>query len=206
MEEGEVGGTQSGASPEDAALAQDPQPGDGSRELAAAEPASDPGAASGSAEPEGQDSPAAASDKGESNGASGEGVEEEDVGEELPQPQELEGAEVEAPGDGTTKSDGSDKIDAEGELMDDAVYQTIRERVLVMINEARDAQGLKPLQPDHALASAADAFSKDMCQHSYLSHFDRQGRKPYHRYASVSSGHHVVETHYGADLEKNTEE
>lgn len=44
-----------------------------------------------------------------------------------------------------------------------------------------------------------------MCEHSFLSHWDIGGRKPYQRYADFAYGQHVSEVIFGSDVEEGNE-
>ncbi|MFN6995891.1 MAG: CvpA family protein [Aquincola tertiaricarbonis] len=54
-------------------------------------------------------------------------------------------------------------------------------QMLVLVNQARQRQGLKPLAADPAATEVARAHSRDMFARSYFSHITPEGRDPFDR-------------------------
>ena len=53
--------------------------------------------------------------------------------------------------------------------------------MLVLINKAREAEGLKPLKADPEIAVAARKHSADMFKRGYFSHTSPDGKTPFDR-------------------------
>lgn len=58
-----------------------------------------------------------------------------------------------------------------------------RERLLNMVNDERRSHGLSSLQLDQFACEVGDRHAKEMVEEQYLSHWGRDGSKPYHRYS-----------------------
>lgn len=71
-----------------------------------------------------------------------------------------------------------------------------RQYMLELINRDRASHGLAPLTLDPVATRAAQAHSDEMAQWSYISHWDRQGRKPDQRYSEVGGSGAVFENVY----------
>lgn len=61
-------------------------------------------------------------------------------------------------------------------------------RLVEVINADRKAAGLDPVEYSDELSKAADAHCREMLQEDYVSHWNRDGWKPYLRYASAGIG------------------
>lgn len=66
----------------------------------------------------------------------------------------------------------------------DQVMQTLRSRLLELLNAHRAAAGLRPLAPDSVAQSAAELQAKDMETAGIMRHTDSMGRSPFERYKS----------------------
>lgn len=63
--------------------------------------------------------------------------------------------------------------------------QAVRERLVEMINADRAAAGLAPVEYSEELSRAADAHCREMLASGFTSHWNRDGWKPYLRYAAA---------------------
>jgi hypothetical protein len=61
----------------------------------------------------------------------------------------------------------------------------MRVRLVEMINADRAAAGLRPVEYSEELSQGADAHCREMVEGNYASHWNRQGWKPYLRYAAA---------------------
>lgn len=69
----------------------------------------------------------------------------------------------------------------------------LRLRMVEMINADRKAAGLPAVEYSEDLSRAADAHCLDMVQGNYASHWNRDGWKPYIRYAAAGIRDHTSE-------------
>ncbi len=60
---------------------------------------------------------------------------------------------------------------------------TLQDRLLKLVNAERSRHGAPPLALDDLAGRVAQDHARDMAAHKYLSHWGRDGRKPYMRYA-----------------------
>lgn len=72
-------------------------------------------------------------------------------------------------------------------------FYNIRLVLLKQINKERKERGLNEVELDPLATRVADAHSKEMAEHKYLSHWNQFGHKPYHRYALAGGRDHVAE-------------
>jgi len=61
------------------------------------------------------------------------------------------------------------------------VREDLEEKMIDMVNEERQKQGLKILKPDPELTAVARAHSKDMFVKGYFSHYTLEGKDPFDR-------------------------
>jgi uncharacterized protein YkwD len=71
-----------------------------------------------------------------------------------------------------------------------------RQYMLTLINRDRLSQGVAPVTLDAAASRAAQLHSDEMAEWGYISHWDRQGRKPDQRYSEVGGTGAVFENVY----------
>ena len=62
-------------------------------------------------------------------------------------------------------------------------FRDIRANLLEMINEERTVEKLPPLAVDELATQVATKHAVEMAVDEYVSHWGRDGRKPYHRYS-----------------------
>lgn len=70
-------------------------------------------------------------------------------------------------------------------------------QLLTMVNEERARGGLSGLKLDELACKVAQKHAIEMAEHVFLSHWDRDGLKPYHRY-SFAGGTEAIEENEGA--------
>jgi len=75
----------------------------------------------------------------------------------------------------------------------------VREQLLGMVNAERAAAGLSRLQLDELACRVATSHARDMAAGLFLSHWGRDGRKPYHRYSFAGGTDAVQENVSSAD-------
>lgn len=63
--------------------------------------------------------------------------------------------------------------------------QTLREKLVELINQNRKEAGLNPVELDPLASQVGDRHCQEMIQEGYFSHWNRQGLKPYMRYAQA---------------------
>lgn len=71
-----------------------------------------------------------------------------------------------------------------------------RQYMLMLINRDRASQGVAPVTLDEAASRAAQQHSDEMACWGYVSHWDRQGRKPDQRYTEAGGSGAVFENVY----------
>src|ERR1041385_3466141 len=81
--------------------------------------------------------------------------------------------------------------------LDDEQSRAVRNELLAMANFERKVEGLRPLQLDDFASQIATQHAQDMADGLFLSHWGRDGRKPYQRY-SFAGGTEATEENDGA--------
>jgi hypothetical protein len=76
---------------------------------------------------------------------------------------------------------------------------TARNRLLMLVNEERSRTGLSRLVLDDLACRVATQHALDMVDGQFLSHWGRDGRKPYHRYSFAGGTDAVQENVSSAD-------
>ena len=84
-----------------------------------------------------------------------------------------------------------------GASLDDEQSRFLRNELLAMVNRERDSQGLETLKLDDFASQIATAHAQDMASGGFLSHWGRDGRKPYQRY-SFAGGTEATQENDGA--------
>ena len=72
-------------------------------------------------------------------------------------------------------------------------YEEAREYCLVLINELRSENGLRPVQLEPLATELALQHARDMAQQGYFSHWNQSGRKPTRRYNLLGGMHGLGE-------------
>lgn len=81
-------------------------------------------------------------------------------------------------------------------------FARFRNELLKLINSERELAGASALELDDLACRVADQHALDMATGKFLSHWGRDGRKPYHRYADAGATHATQENVSAAnDLE-----
>lgn len=75
----------------------------------------------------------------------------------------------------------------------------LRANLLQLVNEERDVHKVPLLKHDDFATKIAQAHAEDMAVHEYVSHWGRDGLKPYQRYSFAGSHHAVQENVSAAD-------
>jgi uncharacterized protein YkwD len=83
------------------------------------------------------------------------------------------------------------------EADDDKTLNQLRNNLLQMVNEERAVAKLPPVATDALAAEVATKHARDMAQHKYVSHWNREGLKPYQRY-SLAGGFHATQENISA--------
>jgi uncharacterized protein YkwD len=83
------------------------------------------------------------------------------------------------------------------EADDDKTLNQLRNNLLRMVNEERAVAKLSPVATDALAAEVATKHARDMAQHKYVSHWNREGLKPYQRY-SLAGGFHATQENISA--------
>ncbi|HTG94573.1 MAG TPA: CAP domain-containing protein, partial [Pyrinomonadaceae bacterium] len=96
---------------------------------------------------------------------------------------------------------------------DDKTLNQLRNNLLQMVNEERAVAKLSQLAIDALATEVATRHAREMAQHRYVSHWNREGLKPYQRY-SLAGGFHATQENISAadntwsselkDLEQDT--
>ena len=81
--------------------------------------------------------------------------------------------------------------------LDDEQSRVLRNELLAMVNRERDNQGLETVKLDDFASQIATAHAQDMAYGGFLSHWGRDGRKPYQRY-SFAGGTEATQENDGA--------
>ena len=77
-------------------------------------------------------------------------------------------------------------------VLDDPYYEA-RQAVVAQIGKDRVANGLAPVEFDGLASQVGDQHCQEMAAHRYLSHWNRRGLLPYHRYHFAGGRDHVQE-------------
>jgi uncharacterized protein YkwD len=75
----------------------------------------------------------------------------------------------------------------------------LRANLLNLINEERAVEKVPPVALDELATRVATRHAEDMVKHEYVSHWDREGLKPYHRYSFAGGVHATQENVSAAD-------
>ena len=78
-------------------------------------------------------------------------------------------------------------------------FKEIRANVLEMINEERAVEKVPPLAMDELATQVATKHAVEMAADEYVSHWGRDGRKPYHRYSFAGGTEATQENVSAAD-------
>ena len=79
------------------------------------------------------------------------------------------------------------------------VFKDIRANLLEMINEEREVAKVPPVAIDELATQVATGHAVEMAVDEYVSHWGRDGRKPYHRYSFAGGTHATQENVSAAD-------
>lgn len=81
-----------------------------------------------------------------------------------------------------TVEPGSEKsIDLRFKVTDPKVREDLEAKMLVLVNNEREKQGLKPVKADPELTLVARVHSRDMFARGYFSHISPEGKSPFDR-------------------------
>lgn len=83
--------------------------------------------------------------------------------------------------------------------------EEVKKILFEQINRDRIAQGLGSLEYDKLAAGVGDAHCREMLQEGYLSHWNRQGLKPYHRYSLAGGRAFVAENAFTWEIDPPVE-
>lgn len=75
----------------------------------------------------------------------------------------------------------------------------LRQALVDQINRDRTEAGLNPVALDALASAAGDYHCREMLEHKYISHWDMNGLKPYHRYSLLGGTDYVSENVYAYD-------
>ena len=78
-------------------------------------------------------------------------------------------------------------------------FKEIRANLLEMINEERAVANVQPVAIDELATQVATKHAVEMAVDEYVSHWGRDGRKPYHRYSFAGGTHATQENVSAAD-------
>jgi uncharacterized protein YkwD len=81
--------------------------------------------------------------------------------------------------------------------LDDEQSRFLRSELLAMVNRERETHGLETVKLDDFASQIAAAHAQDMASGGFLSHWGRDGRKPYQRY-SFAGGTEATQENDGA--------
>lgn len=82
-------------------------------------------------------------------------------------------------------------------LIDDGTAAALPNQLLSLVNEERAAAGVSSLKLDELACNVAQKHAIEMAESGFLSHWSRDGLKPYHRY-SFAGGTEAMEENEGA--------
>lgn len=72
-------------------------------------------------------------------------------------------------------------------------FTAVRQRLLAMVNRERREHRLSQLELDNFASSVAVDHARDMVEGLFLSHWGRDGQKPYHRYSFAGGSEAIQE-------------
>jgi hypothetical protein len=78
-------------------------------------------------------------------------------------------------------------------------FAEIRANLLQLVNEERAVEKVPLLKIDDLATRVATAHAQEMAKYGYASHWNREGLKPYHRYAQAGGYHYTKENVSAAD-------
>jgi len=84
-------------------------------------------------------------------------------------------------------------------FFDDGALEPMRTELLNLVNEERDDAGLTTLKLDDLACNVAQKHATEMAEYDFLSHWNREGLKPYHRYAFAGGSDATAENDSAAD-------
>ena len=90
-------------------------------------------------------------------------------------------------------------------LSDDVDVVPLQHHLLSMINEERTEAGLSSLKLDTLACAVAQKHAIEMAENGFLSHWDLDGLKPYHRYSFAGGTDANAENDASADYSKGIE-
>jgi uncharacterized protein YkwD len=90
-------------------------------------------------------------------------------------------------------------------LIDDEDVVPLQHRLLSLVNEERAEAGLSNLKLDQLGCNVAQKHAIEMAENDFLSHWDRAGLKPYHRYSFAGGTDATGENDSAADYSKPIE-
>ena len=80
---------------------------------------------------------------------------------------------------------------------DDKVLDQLRSNILQLVNEERAVAKVPPVAIDDLATQVATKHAREMVKHKYVSHWNREGLKPYQRY-SFAGGFHATQENISA--------
>lgn len=80
---------------------------------------------------------------------------------------------------------------------DHKALDQVRTNLLQLINEERTVAKVTPVIIDKLASEVATKHARDMAKHKYVSHWNREGLKPYQRY-SLAGGFHATQENISA--------
>src|SRR4030095_1253784 len=80
---------------------------------------------------------------------------------------------------------------------DDKALDQLRSNLLQLVNEEREVAKVQPVTIDDLATEIATKHARDMARHDYVSHWNRAGLNPYHRY-SFAGGFHATQENISA--------
>src|SRR4030095_5345664 len=80
---------------------------------------------------------------------------------------------------------------------DDRLLNELRGSLLQLVNEERAVANADPVLIEDLATQVATKHARDMAKHAYVSHWNREGFKPYHRY-SFAGGFHATQENISA--------
>jgi uncharacterized protein YkwD len=84
-------------------------------------------------------------------------------------------------------------------LLDDGSLEPMRAELLNLVNEEREDGGLGILKLDELACNVAQKHATEMAEYDFLSHWGRDGLKPYHRYSFAGGTDATAENDSAAD-------
>lgn len=83
---------------------------------------------------------------------------------------------------------------------DETLMAQLRANLLQRVNEEREVEKVQPVVIDELATEVATKHAKEMANHNYVSHWNREGLKPYHRYSFAGGFHATQENVSAADI------